>query len=81
MTLGIPKASTCAHDKPTFGCDGCIGRDKQAILQDAISTTTAPPCDDCGGATVYSGSDVICMELYFACTVCSDGEATVEVKR
>lgn len=81
MTLGIPKPPpTCAHVRPTFGCDGCIWRDKQQILQEAVGKTPAPPCPTCGGPTVYSEKDFRTMTLYFDCRSCED-EVAVEVKR
>lgn len=82
MVVKSPASVTCQHEAPVFGCQGCINRDKVAILQQAVGTTKAPPCTTCGCATYYYESDMATMTLYFGCQngQC-DGGAEVEIKR
>lgn len=71
---------TCTHQKPAFGCNGCINKDKRAILEKAVGMTEAPKCTECGGMTIFVGKEVSVMELYFDCTACGN-EEVVEVRR
>lgn len=76
---------TCQHDRPVFGCSGCVNGDKARVLA-AVARETAPPeCPECGRGTVMDSEDPTAMTLSFACTAgfdrWCDGEVDVRVRR
>ena len=90
--LGLPKkAETCAHTAPTFGCRGCINRDRLAILQLACDMLPKPPCPECGGPTTYYDDSFEAMTITYVCckrdwdedgvVAGCQGEVELEVKR
>lgn len=68
----------CPHEQLTWGCQGCIDRNRLGVLKAYWLSGEAviPNCEECGRLCVLGEADVKSMTLSFWCTqiIMPDGE-------
>lgn len=65
----------CAHTAPTFGCDGCIMKDRTAALAKLYADTAARVCTT-HGVAMEADADRVTMAITYYCPAedCDEGD-------